>query len=117
MRASDPASINLQPSWNSRHGGSGVSLVVAVRDEAAALKLLIARIHHQSKEPDEVIFVDRGSQNETVEMLRRLCAQNPTFRLIEARYALPGHARNIGVANASFNWIAFTDPSHHLEPD
>ena len=117
MNSSDPASINVQQSRNSRSGGSGVSLVVPVRDKAETLELLIASIHHQSKKPDEVIFVDGGSQNGTVEILRRVCAQNPRFRLIEAREALPGQGRNIGVANASFDWIAFTDPSNRLEPD
>jgi len=44
-------------------------------------------------------------------------AERATFRLIEARKAQPSHARNIGVANAHFDWIAFTDPSQRLEPE
>ena len=117
MNASDSKSRYVQQSRNNLRGGSSVSLVVAVRDQAEALKRLIASIYHQSKKPDEVIFVDAGSRDETVELLRRICAENAAFRLIEARRVLPSHARNIGVANANFDWIAFTDPSHRLEPD
>ena len=116
MNASDSKSRYVQQSRNNLRGGSSVSLVVAVRDQAEALKRLIASIYHQSKKPDEVIFVDAGSRDETVELLRRICAENATFRLIEARKALPSYARNIGVANANFDWIAFTDPSQRLEP-
>jgi cellulose synthase/poly-beta-1,6-N-acetylglucosamine synthase-like glycosyltransferase len=49
--------------------------------------------------------------------LRNACEHNPTFRLIEARKALPGQGRNIGAAQANYDWIAFTDAGNRLEPD
>jgi glycosyltransferase involved in cell wall biosynthesis len=94
-----------------------VSLVVPVRDEAASAKDLIESIQRQTRKPDEVIFVDGGSRDGTIEILRQVCEQEPTFRLIAARKALPGQGRNIGVANATFDWIAFTDAGNRLEAD
>jgi GT2 family glycosyltransferase len=117
MNAPDSKSQHVQQLRNHLDGGSRVSLVVAVRNQAEALRRLIAGIHNQSKKPDEVNFDDGGSRDGTVELLRRILPENATFRVIEARKALPGYARNIGVANANFEWIAFTDPSHRLEPD
>ena len=94
-----------------------VSLVIPVRNEAENIKELIESIQHQSRKPDEVIFVDGGSSDGTIDILRESCKQNSNFRLIEARNALPGQGRNIGVANSLFDWIAFTDAGNRLEPD
>ena len=94
-----------------------VSLVIPVRDEAKTIQELIDTIRHQSRKPDEVIFVDGGSSDGTIDILRQVCEQNSTFRLLEARKALPGQGRNIGVANSLFDWIAFTDAGNRLEPD
>jgi len=94
-----------------------ISLVIPVRDEAGTIQELIDSIHQQSREPDEVIFVDGGSHDGTIELLRNACERNRNFRLIEARKALPGQGRNIGVAQASYDWIAFTDAGNRLEPD
>jgi len=94
-----------------------ISLIIPVRDEARTIQQLIDSIQRQTREPDEVIFVDGGSCDGTLDILRRICEQNSGWRLIEARRALPGQGRNIGVANANFEWIAFTDAGNRLEPD
>ena len=91
--------------------------MIPVRDEASTIQELIESINQQSRKPDEVIFVDGGSRDATVELLRNACEKNPTFRLIAARKALPGQGRNIGVAQANYDWIAFTDAGNRLEPD
>ena len=95
----------------------GVSLVIPVRDEAPTIEQLIASINRQTRQPNEVIFVDGGSRDGTIDLLRRACQLNPAFRLVEARKALPGQGRNIGVANAYYDWIAFTDAGNRLEPN
>lgn len=94
-----------------------VSLIIPVRDEAETIQDLLDSVTRQSRMPDEVIFVDGGSRDRTVEMLRSACETNPRFRLIEARKALPGQGRNIGVANALYDWIAFTDAGNRLNDD
>lgn len=78
---------------------------------------LVDSILRQTRPPDEVIFVDGGSHDGTVDHLKAVCKANSTFRLITARKALPGQGRNIGVANANYDWIAFTDAGNVLEPD
>ncbi|MFS8086665.1 MAG: glycosyltransferase [Acidobacteriota bacterium] len=111
------ARIGDLPATHSQTAVTKVSLVIPVRDEAESVGRLIQSIRSQTKEPDEVIFVDGGSRDSTIEILRRACQQDPRIRLIEARKALPGHGRNIGVANATFDWIAFTDAGNQLEPE
>jgi len=94
-----------------------IALVIPVRDEADNIGILIESIKQQTRTPDEVIFVDGGSRDGTIDILRGVCAVDQRFRLLTARNAMPGQARNIGVANASFEWIAFTDAGNRLEPD
>ena len=92
-------------------------MIVPVRDEAETIQQLIDSIQRQSRQPDEVIFVDGGSRDGTIDILQQACKQNPIFRLIEARKALPGQGRNIGVANSFYDWIAFTDAGNRLGSD
>jgi len=94
-----------------------ISLVIPVRDEAGTIQELVDSISRQTRPPDEIIFVDGGSRDGTIAALRQVCEANPAFRLIEARRALPGQGRNIGVAQAHYEWIAFTDAGNRLEPD
>src|SRR6185503_15494047 len=95
----------------------GVSLAVPVRDEAESISQLVESIHRQLRKPDEVIFVDGGSRDGTLDILQAACDRDPSFRLIRAGRALPGQGRNIAVANALYEWIAFTDAGIRLEPD
>ena len=93
-----------------------VSLVIPVRDEAATLTELLETIAAQSLQPSEVVFVDAGSVDETVQLLQKAAQLEPRFHLIEAGAASPGRARNIGIAAARHKWIALTDAGMRLEP-
>src|SRR5205085_11671110 len=47
----------------------------------------------------------------------RLSADESDFKFIETPQASPGRGRNIGIENARFEWIAFTDAGIKLEAD
>ncbi len=93
-----------------------VSLVIPVRDEAASVRVLLTSIEAQTFQPDEILFVDGGSKDHTVKLLREADPQNPRLRVIEALEASPGKGRNLGIAEARNEWIALTDAGIHLEP-
>jgi len=113
----DSSRARLGPQVEDPRPEERVSLIIPVRDEAETIRPLIESIQRQTRQPDEVIFVDGGSRDGTIDLLRQACKQNSSFRLIEARQALPGQGRNIGVANSLFDWIAFTDAGNRLESD
>ncbi|HET9533648.1 MAG TPA: glycosyltransferase [Blastocatellia bacterium] len=94
-----------------------ISLVIPVRNEEESLPVLIDSIRRQTLTPDEVILVDGGSNDRTVQVARELTGSDKRFRLIEAGPATPGLGRNVGIAAASCDWIALTDAGIHLEPD
>jgi glycosyltransferase involved in cell wall biosynthesis len=92
-----------------------ISLVVPVFNERSSVQALVETINAQSRPPDEVIFVDGGSVDNTPELLRSLTVHDPRYRVIEAGRAMPGKGRNIGAGAASFEWIAFTDAGIMLD--
>jgi glycosyltransferase involved in cell wall biosynthesis len=94
-----------------------ISLVIPVRNEASSVEALLHSIRQQTLQPDEVIFVDGGSDDQTVSIIHRLTEDDERIRVIEAGDAFPGKGRNIGVANARCDWIAFTDAGITLEKD
>lgn len=94
-----------------------VSLVIPVRDESKTLPELFKSIAAQTFPPTEVIFVDAGSVDHTMQLLQNAARVETRFRVIEAGLASPGRARNLGIAAASHDWIALADAGMRLEPD
>jgi glycosyltransferase involved in cell wall biosynthesis len=94
-----------------------VSLVIPVRDEAGTVRDLYTSITAQSFPPCEIIFVDGGSADGTVGLLRELGNHDGRVRIIEAGEATPGRGRNVGIAAAKCDWVALTDAGVELEPE
>lgn len=94
-----------------------ISLVIPVRNEEESLARLVSSIRAQTRPPDEVILVDGGSTDRTVELARAWAADDERFRVVEAGPASPGRGRNVGAGEARYPWLAFTDAGIGLEPD
>lgn len=94
-----------------------VSLIIPVYNESQTISGLIDTINNQSFLPAEILLVDGGSTDDTVNIAKKLTANNPAYRIIEAGRAMPGKGRNIGAAAAAHRWIAFTDAGINLEKD
>jgi glycosyltransferase involved in cell wall biosynthesis len=94
----------------------GISLVVPVRDEESSIGALIESISRQSRPPDEVVLVDGGSTDRTVELAEELTAGDPRYRVVRAGVATPGRGRNVGISEAAHDWIALTDAGIRLDP-
>ncbi len=93
-----------------------ISLVIPVRDEEASIDRLLASIAAQTRQPHEVVFVDGGSRDNTVSLIRSTTRTNSSYRVVEAGPASPGKGRNIGIAEAQNDCIALTDAGIRLEP-
>jgi glycosyltransferase involved in cell wall biosynthesis len=94
-----------------------ISLVIPVRNESATIGDLIDSVSAQTYSPDEIIFVDGGSVDDTMAKLYPQSQMDERIRVIEAGEATPGRGRNIGIASARNDWIALTDAGIRLEPD
>jgi len=95
-----------------------VSLVVPVKNEADSIECLISSVAGQTRRPDEMIIVDGGSEDGTPEIFEEWVNRRSLSdwgRIVRVDEATPGKGRNIGVANAKYDWIAFTDAGIRVE--
>jgi glycosyltransferase involved in cell wall biosynthesis len=111
-----PASVSGPATSPRVRGDYSVSLVIPVRDESVTLESLLASIRNQTVPPDEVVFVDGGSTDDTLVQLHRAAERDAFIRIVEAQDATPGRGRNLGISVAQFDWIALTDAGIRLEP-
>ncbi|MFM8393042.1 MAG: glycosyltransferase [Acidobacteriota bacterium] len=96
---------------------SDVTLVIPVRNEEATIGLLWDSIKSQTRQPARVIFVDGGSHDQTVTIIRHIAAREKRVLLIETDGAMPGEGRNIGISAATTEWVALTDAGISLNAD
>ena len=108
--------------WDNRR--MRVSLIVTVFNEAASIELLLASIVTQTRWPDEVIIVDGGSNDNTVQKIKQVCrSQKKLLTKLKKRlriYIKPGNrslGRNYAISQAKFPWVAMTDAGCVLRPD
>lgn len=86
-----------------------ISVVVPVRNEAETIGALLEALLSQSLQPDEIVVTDGGSVDQTRAIIQAFIDRGAPVKLCTDRNSLPGKSRNIGVANASHEWIAFID--------
>lgn len=92
-----------------------ISLVIPVYNEEVSIEGLIENIRQQTCQPAEIIFVDGGSTDKTIEIIERTVSAQSNFKLIKTLRASPGKGRNIGVEHALYKWIIFTDAGITLD--
>jgi GT2 family glycosyltransferase len=95
-----------------------VSLIATLKDEAGSIRGFLDGLLEQSRLPDEIVLVDGGSTDGTVEEIERARSAAPTpIRLIEAPGTSISAGRNVAVAAASHDLIAVTDAGTRPSPD
>lgn len=92
----------------------GFSVVVPLQDEEESVVALLESLAAQTLPPDEVVLVDAGSRDRTVERAQQAAGALP-ISVVKADRIFPGLARNEGVARSSRPWIAFTDGGIRLD--
>src|SRR5262252_4611564 len=90
-----------------------ISVVIPLYNRFERLKYAVNSVLAQTLPVSEVILVDDGSTDQTPELLPRHIAENSAWRE-RVRYFRqenqgPNVARNVGLANAKAEWLAFND--------
>ncbi|MDA8277374.1 MAG: glycosyltransferase family A protein [Actinomycetota bacterium] len=93
---------------------SAISVVVTCYNGAATIAETINSILDQRSEPLEIIAVDDGSTDASVEILQ---GYGDEIRLIVRENGGPSRARNTGIAAAQGSWICFCDGDDLWHPD
>jgi glycosyltransferase involved in cell wall biosynthesis len=92
---------------------------VPVKNESSSIEKLISSVAAQTRRPDEVVIVDGGSKDGTAEMIESWLGRHwltDWARVVRLNEASPGKGRNVGIAAARYDWIAFTDAGIRAEP-
>jgi glycosyltransferase involved in cell wall biosynthesis len=85
-----------------------ISVIVPTYNRGALLRAAVESVRKQTLPGWELIVVDDGSTDGTVEWLRRL--DDPRIRpILLARCANPGRVRNLGLREARGRMVAFLD--------
>ncbi|MBN1659926.1 MAG: glycosyltransferase [Anaerolineae bacterium] len=95
-----------------------VSVIMTVLNESATIERLLESLASQTRLPDEVVVVDGGSTDGTVDVLERWAATGTLpLRIVERPGANISAGRNAAIAAAAGDVIAATDAGVRLEPD
>jgi glycosyltransferase involved in cell wall biosynthesis len=86
-----------------------LSLCITIRNEQESVASLVESLFAQTRLPDEIIAVDGGSTDGTVELLHGYAARHARLRVIALDNANIAEGRNVAIANARHTYIASAD--------
>lgn len=95
----------------------GVSVVVTVLNEAGQVDALVDTLAPQLRAGDELVVVDGGSTDGTLERLRARAAELPALTVLSRPGTNISAGRNQGIAVAANPVIACTDAGCSPDPD
>lgn len=90
-----------------------VSLIATILNEGQAIRKMLDTLESQSRQPDELIFVDGGSTDKTVALIESYADRLP-LRVIISPGANISEGRNIAIRAATGDVIASTDAGVRL---
>lgn len=95
------------------------SLVITVFNEEKTIERLLESLSKQTKMPEEIIFVDGGSTDKTVEIISnwKLVISNLKTKISVREGATIAQGRNFGIKQAVGEIIAMTDAGCWVHPD
>ena len=94
-----------------------ISIIIPVYNAEKFLDRCLGSVLGQSYENIEVVAVNDGSKDGSLALLRRYAEADSRIRVIDQENAGVATARNVGLANASGEYILFVDADDWIEPD
>lgn len=88
------------------------SIIIPTRDRPGLLPRSVASAIEASREGDEILVVDDGSQRSPTEILRQF--DHPRLRLAEGQGKGAAHARNVGIRIAKGDVLLFLDDDDEM---
>ena len=83
-----------------------VSVVIPTYNRVPYLGRAIASVLKQSYPVNEIIVIDNGSTDQTLSFIKKNFTR---IRVITEKKRGVSFARNLGIKNCKYNWIAFLD--------
>lgn len=93
-----------------------ISIVMPCYQNGRTLARTVESIKAQTESGWELIAVDDGSKDDTLEVLKRLAENEPRMRVIHQENGGVSSARNAGIRAAKGKWLFFVDADDWLMP-
>jgi glycosyltransferase involved in cell wall biosynthesis/SAM-dependent methyltransferase len=106
-----------QPVATGKASRHRVSVVATVRSEADMVEVFLEGLLAQTRRPDEIVVVDGGSTDGTVEIIERFREREPRLRIHLAPGASIARGRNVAIEQAAGPLVAVTDAGTVAAPD
>lgn len=94
-----------------------ISFITTVFNEADNIEKFINSILTQSVKPSEILVVDGGSTDGTIDIVKKISKKNKKVKLIVRKGANIAQGRNIGIKNSKGDIIFTGDASTRFEKD
>jgi GT2 family glycosyltransferase len=96
----------------------GISVVICTRDRPDQLRECLRSLQRVRYRPVEILVVDNAPAGpETEAVVVQAAAADPRVRYLREPHPGISSARNLGVKQASFDLVAFTDDDTIVDPD
>ncbi|MDR2074567.1 MAG: glycosyltransferase [Oscillospiraceae bacterium] len=94
-----------------------ISIIVPIFNSEAFLLDLLDSIASQTFRSFEVIFVDDGSTDSSLQILKRYSQKFSNWKIFKISHQGVGAARNFGLKHACGEFISFVDSDDKIDPD
>jgi SAM-dependent methyltransferase len=106
-----------RPKDSRRTRSHGISVIVTVRNDREGLRELLPGLANQTLMPDEILIIDGGSIDGTLDLLDGFSIPNAPIRVTVAPGTNIAAGRNIGIQLANNDLIACTDAGCRPSPE
>ena len=92
-----------------------VSIIATVLNEHESIRLFLDDLLTQTRRPDEIVIVDAGSTDGTIEQVRSIADANPIVKLLVEEGCNVARGRNFAIRRATSAYIAITDAGSRVD--
>lgn len=94
-----------------------ISIIIPVYNANKYLSRCINSILHQTYSNYEVILIDDGSSDNSLDICNEYAQKDKRIRVLYTTNGGPSKARNLGLRQAKSKWITFVDSDDYVTPD
>ncbi len=94
-----------------------VSVIIPVYNAEPYIRQCLESVQNQTLQDIEIICVDDGSTDQSLEILREFEKKDPRIQVFCQKNLFAGVARNTGIAAATGEYLAFLDSDDYYELD